>query len=144
MCIYLCIYVSISIYMYMYIHIHIHIYVCMYTYIYIYTYISYMPHTPMRVHSGPRDTDGARRCYPGRTLRKGAPVSGHRGHCLPLPRQQAWLASAASAEGLRRMSTERSRKGPMPEGAHRDLTSDRRHGTWTGSDRGSYCTNTGE
>jgi len=112
----------------MYIHIHIHIYVCMYTYIYIYTYISYMPHTPMRVHSGPRDTDGARRCYPGRTLRKGAPVSGHRGHCLPLPRQQAWLASAASAEGLCRISKEHSRKGPIPEGAHRDLPFDRGHG----------------
>jgi len=44
------------------------------------------------------------------------------------PRRQAWLASAASAEGLRKMSKERSRKGPMPEGAHRDLTSDRGYG----------------
>jgi len=43
-------------------------------------------------------------------------------------RRQAWLASAASAEGLRRISKERSRKGPMPEGAHRDLMSDRGHG----------------
>jgi len=43
-------------------------------------------------------------------------------------RRQAWLASAASPEGLRRMSKERPRKGPMPEGAHRDLTSDRGHG----------------
>jgi len=32
------------------------------------------------------------------------------------PRRQARLASAASAEGLRRMSKEHSRKGPMPEG----------------------------
>jgi len=32
------------------------------------------------------------------------------------PLRQAWLASAATADGLLRMSMERYRKGPMPEG----------------------------
>jgi len=45
--------------------------------------------------------------------------------------------------GLRKMLKERSKKGPLPEGAHRDLMSDRGHGQTGGATaltRASSCT----
>ena len=101
-----------------------------YIYVYIYTGSPLHPLLPIggecsvrlgdRAHLSATGATGANRWKRGHRL-PGLNIYIHRVRVEltrsgGVPRRQAWLASAASAESLRRMSKKRSRKGPMPEG----------------------------
>jgi len=77
----------------------------------------------------------------GRT-RRGAQGLPHTEKKEKKTRLQAWLASAASAEGLCIISKGALEDGPNAGGGTQGP--DVRLGTRTGTDRGSYCMNTGE